>query len=338
MKVSASSATEFSRAPPANIWAALFFCDDEGVAADWARTLVASWSDEMESERRILTEDEISRDPAILFDAVAARSLLGGRSVIEIRLSGERLARTILEALAPGERSGIMDNRLVIISGALKKASRLRKGFEESRNAAAVQLFSDSEDDTERLVTRALETANIQITSDALIAFISGLPGHRRLAHAELEKLTLYAHGLNRPIALEDVRSLSANDVDHQISDLVEAAFLGDGSRALRELDRLDMAGTSAISILRAIQRDAQRMLAAQAAGSGNVGMKLRPPVYSQQWPAFQKRLRKWPAAALIRLLERIHDCERTARLSGPTADPTLRILVNDMARLAARR
>lgn len=338
MKLTAKAAPDFCRAPPENIWAALFFCDDEGVAADAARSLAATWSEETESERRILTEDEIAKDPALLFDSLDARSLLGGRSIIEIRLSGERLSRTILDVIEAGDRANaVMDNRMVIIAGSLKKSSRIRKQFEDARNAAAVQLYSDTSSDTKTLVTQALETAGIDITQDALADFTSGLPGHRRLAHAELEKLALYAHGLDRPVSIDDIRALSANDVDHKIFALVDAAFSGEGSRSLQELDRLELAGTSAITILRAIQRDAQRMLSAKSAGSGNVGMKLRPPVYPQQWPGFQKRMRKWSDRALLRLLERIHDCERTARLSGPTADPALRILVTDMARLAAR-
>ena len=339
MKLSGKPALEFTDSPRPDIWAALLFCDDDGVAADAARALVSVWSRQAESERRVLTEDEVARDPAILFDAIEARSLLGGRTIIELRLTGEKLGKTLLDAIALGAGTGTLpDNRLAIISGGLRTSSRLRKGFEAADTAVALQLYADSQEDADQLVSRTLESAGVEIAPDALAAFTSGLPGHRRLAHAELEKLTLYARGLERPVSLEDVRALAASDTDHQLSGLIDAVFAGEGARALRELERLESAGSNAITVLRALQREAQRMLSAHAAGGGNVGMKLRPPVYPQNWPAFQARLRKWPGSALIRLLERIHDTEQTARLSGATADPNLRMLVNDMTRAAGRR
>ncbi len=339
MKRSGKGAAEFCDAPPANVWAALCYCDDDGVASDAARALCAAWSSQAESQRLVLTEDEVARDNSLLFDAIEARSLLGGRALIEIRVSSERYASLLLEALAMGEaRASKIENRLVVISKGLKKTSKLRKGFEDAACAVAAQFHADETGDTVALVREQLDADGVDITEDALALFAGGLPGHRRLAHSELAKLQLYAHGLGRPVEVGDVRALGVVDPDQQLSGLVEAAFSGKGSDALRELDRLEMAGSNAITILRAIQREAQRMLAAHAAGSGNVGMKLRPPVFARQWPSFQARLQSWPAAHLLRLLERICDCERTARLAGPTASPALRVLVNDMIRLAARK
>ncbi|NBC19464.1 MAG: DNA polymerase III subunit delta [Alphaproteobacteria bacterium] len=339
MKWSGKAALEFCNAPAATFWAALCHCEDDGVANDAARALIAAWSRETESHRLVLTEEEVSRDSAMLFDALEARALLGGRTLIQVRLTNEKLARTLGEAVALGDkRPAGPDNRLVVISRGLKKSSKLRKAFEDAARAASLQLFTDDSRDIAELVGAELNAANIEIEPAALQLFTSALPGHRQLARSELEKLKLYARGLERALSVDDVRALGIADVDQRVTGLVNAAFGGDGGEALRELEHLETAGTNTITILRALQREAERMLGAHAAGSGNVGMKLRPPVFAQQWPAFQARLRKWPVAALLRLLERIHDSEQSARLSGPVGSPVLRTLVNDMVRLAGRR
>ena len=108
-------------------------------------------------------------------------------------------------------------------------------------------------------------------------------------------------------------------------------------------MDRVIDAGLSPISLIRLFEMEASRMLEAHAlqgeGGSGNVGMKLKPPVWKSDWPAFQNRLRKWPAAHLMRLVERLHDLELMAKSPGGAglAEPAMRELFTTLYKVAAR-
>jgi DNA polymerase-3 subunit delta len=42
-----------------------------------------------------------------------------------------------------------------------------------------------------------------------------------------------------------------------------------------------------------------------------------------------------WPPKRLMRIMERIHDAERQAKLAGPSAEPIVRLLINDLVRVA---
>ena len=342
MKQAGANAISFTQKPPASCWAALIFGDDPGVVDDTAAELIRSWTPADKPLDIITLEDDaIRREPALLFDALAAQSLLGDECLIRVRTTGDKLSVLLLEAMQGGEdRPSSYATKLVILAGALQKRSKLRAGFEAAKQAVALHVFADEIGNVSELVTISLKASGATIEPDALNAFIGDLPGHRGLARAEIEKLSLYAHGLDRALTRSDVEALSATDIDHALGAVIEAALDGRVADTDAQLDRVILAGTSPISVLRAMQREAQRLLQAHtlAGGAGgNIGMKLRPPVWNNEWPAFQKRLTRWPPTHLIRILERLYDAEKDAKSASALAEPALRILMNDLARTAAR-
>jgi len=342
MKHSGDTALAFLQKPDPAIRAVLVFCEDEGVASDGAHDLIAAWAGQQEVDVHRLHEEDVGRNPADFFDALEARPLLGGLPVLRLRLSGEKIARTLIDAVAFTESApDRMAAGLIVTAGNLRKSSKLRQAFESGKHSAALQLLADDETDMAALVRDTLASDGIEIAPEALDLCIGGLPGHRRLAHAEIEKLALYGLGLNRPIAPDDVRALSAGDVDHALDQLVSAMFAGDAAFALAQLERVTLSGQTPISILRAIQREGQRMITAHALGGADgrdIGAKLRPPIFGPAWAAFARRLNQWPPMKLSRLLERVHDCEYDAKQSGPIADALLKRLVSDITRQASTR
>ncbi|MEM9739590.1 MAG: DNA polymerase III subunit delta [Pseudomonadota bacterium] len=339
MKASGSSVATFLKAPDPKIWCALVFCEDDGVASDAAHTLFTAWGAGKPTERLVLTENDISKSPAHFMDTLEARSLLGDRRILTIKLSNEKLARHIISAIEAGESTpDRFDTRLIIVMGGLKKTSKLRKTVESATMAIALQLFEDSEADIEARVRAALASDGVSISDEALTLFIHGLPNDRRLVRAEVEKLGLYGLDLSRTLEPADIEQISASGTDAAQTALVNHALRGQTSSALSELERLETAGTSPISLLRAFQREAERLLAAHAQGvsDANAAMRLRPPVWRDHWPAFRDTLRYWSPTMILRLLTRIHDCEANAKQSGAMAAPATRHLITDIVRIAA--
>ena len=342
MKFAGTAATQFARKPAPACWSALVFGDDPGVVEDTASELTRQWTPQAaELEIISLDTDAIRRDPALLFDALEAMSLLGGARLIRIRTSGDRLAKPLLDALAGGEeKPDRYAARLLILSAGLQKRSRIRTGYEAASHAAALHVFADTVDDIASFVSSSLNTENVGIDDDALQAFIGDLPGHRSLARAEIEKLVLYAHHLGRNLNMADIQALSATDVDHVLSSVISAILDGKIAEIDTLLDRTLLAGTSPISVLRALQNESQRMMQAHihmAGSNRNVGMKLRPPVWQSQWQAYSRRLIKWPPSHLARILVRLYETEQTAKSSAALAGPALRTLIINLTRAAAQ-
>ncbi len=341
MKFQGASAERFAKNPDPACSFALIFGEDEGVVADVANALIKAWDKAQASTVVTLDEDDVKREPARLFDALEAVSLLGEGTIVRIRTKGEKLFALIKEVLElPPERIAA---KLVLQNGSLNTRSKLRTAFEAAPNAAALHMFSDTASDMSDLVKAFLGDRGVSIEPEALSVFVGGLPGHRSLANAEMEKLAVYAHNLERSISVVDIRSLCETNADESARAAVLKALSGEPELAQAEMDRVVDAGLSPISLVRMFEMEASRMLEAHAlqgdSGGGNVGMKLKPPVWKSDWPAFQARLRKWPAVRLTRLVERLHDLELMAKSPGGAglAEPATRELFVTLYSVAAK-
>lgn len=339
MLLKGRAAEGFARRPDPDVWAVLVFGEDEGLAADIGQALIAAWGGKQGLDVTLLDDDAVRKEPALLFDALEAVSLLGDARAVRIRTSGDKIAALLGEAISAGEADPRrFAARLIIEAGSLPAKSKLRGAAEAAARTACLQLFAEEEADIAGRVKTALLAEGAVIDPPALDAFVGDLPGNRTLANSEIEKLALYARGLGRPLALEDIRALSATDVKQAISGAILAALDGRPGAAHTALDKLAENGTGGISILRSLQMEVLRMLSAHekmAGGDGNPGRALRPPVWPNEWPAFRARLGKWPARRLMRVMERIHDAERQAKVAGPSGDPVVRLLINDLAKAA---
>ena len=340
MKFQGNSAERFAKKPDSACQFALLFGEDEGVVADHANALIKAWEKTAPATVQTLDEDDVKRDPARMFDALEAVSLLGEATILRIRTKGEKLFAILKDVLAlPPERVAA---KLIVQNGSLNTRSKMRTAFEAAPNAAALHFFSDSATDMSDLVRSFLQSRQVEIDGDALSTFVGGLPGHRSLANAEMEKLAGYAHNLGRPVSISDVQALCETNADESARQAVLMALSGEPEQAQAELDRVIDTGLSPISLIRLFEMEASRMLEAQAlqgeSGASNVGMKLKPPVWKSDWPAFQARLRKWPTPRLTRLVERLHDLELMAKSPGGAglAEPATRALFISLYKAAA--
>lgn len=335
------SAETFITRPDPHIWCVLAFGDDEGVVSDATRLLMKSWAGAAELETTLLDEETIRKDPAVLFDALEAVSLLGSPRCVRICIQSERIAAILVSAIETGDQArDRFAARLVIEAGALPSRSRLRQSAENAANAASLSLANEDETSLRERVRLILERDNVTIEPDALELFLGDLPGHRAIANSEINKLALYGAGLGRALNREDIAVLSTTQVRQMVSSIILACLDGCPATAGRAFERALENGTGAISVLRSLQVDVLRMLRAHdlvAAGDRDPGRQLRPPVWQSEWPSFSARLRIWSPKRLVRVLERIHDAERHAKLSGASADAVVRVLINDLARAAER-
>ncbi len=340
MKLQGAGAEKFAQKPDSGCKCVLIFGDDEGVVADTANHLIKAWRADQPATTITLDEDDIKREPSLLFDALEAQSLLGELAILRVRIKGEKLFSILKDVLAIAQDTpDRIAARLVLQSGSLNTRSKTRTAFEAGANVAALHVFADSDGDIAKMVKSRLSKENIEIADDALAAFVGGLPGHRSLANAELEKLSLYAYDLGRAVTRADIRALCETNADESARAAVALALEGSSTEAQAEIDRVIDAGLSPISLVRMFELEATRMLEAQALGAeggANVGMKLRPPVWKSEWPAFKTRLQKWPMPRLVRLIERLHDLEAFSKTHGGAADPATRVLFSALYQAAS--
>ncbi len=345
MKITGRDAESFAKKPKEVVWAALIFGADDGVVSDTAKLLSDSWSGGKPLEIQTLDESDIKSDPRLLFDALEAQSLLGDVRIVRIRTKGERISDHILKAIAEGEKKpDQFGGRLLILAETLAPRSKLRSNIEKSKHSVAIQCYADTVTDAQAIIKRELEKDNVQIEADALALFSSTLPGHRALMRAEIEKLALYGLDQELPITVQDIKALAAGNVDHELYALVAHTLNGETVKAFREYERLVSSGVNAISVLRAFDREMQRMLltheliATTGKRDHSIGMRLRPPIWQSEWPAFSKRLRAWNVRKIRAAIQKLYDIELNTKKGGTVAEPELRVLIRSLSSVSGNR
>jgi DNA polymerase-3 subunit delta len=333
MKLAGSRALAFCEKPSGKTRIALIFGSDPGLVSTSADQLASRWVPGIDPFNIVkLTEEDLRRDPQQLADELVARSLLGGDRLVRLRIEKEVSARPAIETLGDVDKGLLNPEAFWIVEGGdLGKTSKLRGAFEASDNAQALQLYADDEGAINELVSKRLAGAGVAIEPPALAAFVSELPGDRRLALSELEKLELYAIGLGRAVTTDDIALLASAEQPRGADDAADAAILGDAVQATLSINRYLDAGGNPISALRTLHFRMMRVLDAVATNAGT-GMRLRPPVFEKEWPAFSRAVRDWRATAIQRTFNRLYEAEKSCKQAGAPSDAIVRNLIHRIA------
>ena len=333
MKQAGPRALAFCEKPQGTTKIALIFGGDSGLVSTSADTLARNWLPKPDPFNVIkLSDDDLKRDPQMLGDELVARSLMGGERLIRVRVDKDASSKYLLEILADIDKGVLTPEAFWIIeAGELNKTNKLRVGFEESKSAIALQLYADDEAAVSDLVTKRLAAAGVAIEPEALAVFVADLPGDRRLALSELEKVELYAIGLGRSITLADISQLASAEQPRGADDAADAAILGDARQATLSINRYLDAGGNPISALRTLHFRMLRVSDAVASGAGT-GMRLRPPIFEKEWAAFSRAIRDWRAPVIHCAFTRLYEAEKSCKQAGAPSDAIVRNLIHKIA------
>ena len=340
MKIAANRADAFARNPDDGVRAVLVYGPDDGLVRARGNELTKAVVDNPSDPFRIaeVSAAALRDTPSLLADEAAAIAMTGGRRVVRLRDASESAAGA-LEAFL---EDSLGDALIVVQAGNLSARSKLRKLFEDKKNAAALPCYADDERSLDRLIRNTLEGEGISISMEAMDYLIANLGADRGLSAAELEKLTLYA-GLNGAIELQDAVVSVGNSSALSIDDVIFAPAGGAAPSADRALTRSYAEGVNPVTILRALGRHLMRLQLARAkvddGTSVDAAMKsLRPPVFFKLAEPFRQQLRAWSGAKLTRALALILEAERQCKRTGMPAEELCGRAILQISRLCVAR
>lgn len=310
MKIGAAAADRFLAAPPAGVRAFLFYGPDGGLVRERAAALARRHVPDLADPFRVglLSGAALAEEPARLADEAALLSLTGESRVVRVDAATDRAAAAFEALLARPEAAA----PVVAEAGELAPRSRLRRLFEEARDAAAIACYPDEGAGLEALIRASMAEAEIALTGDALGYLAGRLGADRMVTRQELEKLKLYAGGPGT-VTLEDAARSCGDSSILTLDDLCDAVAGRDAGRVASGLDRLFEEGVAPVAALRAVQRHMQRLEVCAArvvrgAAPDQAVKALRPPLFFKRVPAFRRALRHWTprrtGAALAALRE----------------------------------
>ncbi len=340
MIVKSHEADRYVAHPPANLVAALVFGQDSGMVRERAEAMMKTVVDDLNDAFRVadLDDSALVSDPARLSDEAAAISMLGGRRVVRVRGAGNGLAK-LFEAFLEGPA---VDALIVVEGGDLPKGTGLRKVFEEADNAAAIACYPDSARDLFDVVRSGLKAEGLSIAPDALEDAVGRLGSDRGVTRREIEKLALYAHG-KKNVTLEDVQATLGDEAEARVEEAIDAAGNGDVAKLDLALERLWIAGTSPVQVVRQAMSHFQRLLLVSVESKRGESIdsairKLRPPVHFSRATSFKNQAQRWSEGNLLEVLDQLLDTEALCKTTAVPAEAALgRALMNVAARARSR-
>ena len=316
MKIPPATSDAFVLKPNPACHAVLLYGPDAGLVSMRAKTLHHSLMDQPNDPFRNISIDykNIKKDPALLGEALYARSLMGGKRCITIIDAEPSLPKMLIELLK--EYNG--EHVCIWLAGELPAASSLRKLFENEKRLAAVACYKDDSTSIRPVILHYFKTHGMTASQEA-IAFLSyHCPGDRMMVIRELEKLVLYK-GNEKTIDLHDVEACINPHDELSLDVLCHAVASGNAKAMEVALAQALDEGVGAISIIRTLMYYFMRLHMVNAKINAGEPQQtaissLRPPLFFKHAPQFKQHLFLWSEQKLTHLLSQLQELENQCK------------------------
>jgi DNA polymerase-3 subunit delta len=312
--------------PGPEVRAAVIHGRDLGVVRERGQALAVVVAERVDDPFNValLSEADITAEEGKLEGELMALSMIGGRRLVRLRLSGEKSAadRLAAEALT-GHLEGRFnpDAFFLVESGALGRDSALRKAAEASPACGAIACYEDDPADLARLTREALAAEKLGLDAEALEAFVARLPHERGVARQEIARLVLFlGPGANHVAARAELEGFFGVEPEASLNDAAIDAFGGRAAAAQAGLRRAAQEGEAGVPAIRALASHLGRLRRAstthRAGGSLQAAAKAAG-VFWKNEREFTRQAQAWSPAELARVQDDVLAADVACRQTG---------------------
>jgi DNA polymerase-3 subunit delta len=317
----------FLSGPPKDAKACLIYGRDRGGVRERADLLAGKVVPRPDDpfDTALLTEGDMDADGARLSDELAAISMLGGRRLVRLRLSGEKSGpdKAAAEALKTHLDGGFNPEAFFLVeAGNLGRDSALRRAGEGAKaGCSVIPVYEDEAGDVTRMIKDALAKENVRLTQDALVLLASRLPKERGVARQEIERLVLFLEpGSGATAGPDDLTGFMGVEPDASLSDAASDAFGGRLGEALAGLRRAFAEGEGGPAAVRAAGMHLQRLRKIDVLAHSGASLPEAIKAAGVFWKAERETTRQarvWTGAALDAAQAEILDADRACKTAG---------------------
>ncbi|HLZ84631.1 MAG TPA: DNA polymerase III subunit delta [Caulobacteraceae bacterium] len=322
----------FLAGPGPQVRAAVLHGRDQGVVRERAQTLAAAIAERPDDpfDVAVLSEADLAADDGRLEGELMALSMLGGRRLVRLRLTGEKpaLERLAADALANHLKDRFNPEAFFLVeAAALGRDSALRKAGEAASGCGVIPCYDDEPADLARLAREALAADKLALNAEALDTFIARLPHERGVARREIERLILFlGPGRNATASLADLEGFFGVEPEASLSEAAFDAFGGRPAAAHAGLRRAGQEGESGVGAVRAMGMHLarlRRVTVLHRAGESLQTAAKASGVFWKQEREFLRQVQAWSLGELDRAQSDILAADRGCKQAG-SADALL--------------
>jgi DNA polymerase-3 subunit delta len=293
----------FLKTPDGAVRAAVLHGRDLGVVRERAQQLAAAVTERPDDpfDVAVLTEADLDSEAGRLEGELAALSLMGGRRLVRLRLSGDKPSadKAAAEALATHLAGKLNPEAFFLVeAGALGRESALRKAGEKAPGCAVIPCYEDEPGDLARMAREQLAADKVGLNAEALDLFVSRLPRERGVARREIERLALFlGPGTGRVATAADLQDFLGVEPEASLLDAAADAFggrLGAAHAGLRRAAAEGEAGPAAVRAMGMHLGRLRRTLTLQASGAGLQEAAKASGVFWKNEREFLRQARSW--------------------------------------------
>jgi DNA polymerase III subunit delta len=320
--IKAADVDAFIARPDAKRPVVLVFGPDAGLVSERVNALIKSAVDDPNDPFMLarLDSEELAAEPSRLVEEAQTIPLFGGRRAVWVKAFGRANIAPAVEAVL-GLRAS--ECRVIVEAGDLRRNAPLRALIERAKNAAALPCYADDENARERLIDEEMRDAGLALAPDARALLLPLLGGDRAASRNEIRKLALYAHGQER-VGADDVAAVVSDASGLALDELVDAAFAGRPAELETHLAKARTAGTSAGSIMFAVQRQVSQLHKWRTAMDEDERFSLdavMPPGQFRRKDKIRATLRLWTSARLAAAMADLADAAFESRRNAALAE-----------------
>jgi DNA polymerase-3 subunit delta len=316
----------FLKDPGAEIRAVLIYGRDRGVVRDradqLAKRLFANPDDPFDTAQ--LTEGDLDASPAKLEEELSALSMMGGRRLVRLRLTGEKAGpdKSAAESLVRHVDGQLNPDAMFLIeAGALGRESALRKAGEKAPGCATIPCYEDEVGDLARLTRETLSKDKVGLTTEALDLFVSRLPKERGVARAEIERLALYiGPGSGAQATPADLVDFLGVEPEASLGDAAIDAFggrLGPAQAGLRRAAAEGEGGPAAVRAVGYHLGRLRRTLTLHKNGADLTAAAKASGVFWKNEREFLRQARAWTLEDLLAVQAEVVAADKACKTSG---------------------
>ena len=313
-------------APDAAIRAALIYGRDLGVVRDRANQLAAKIAVRPDDpfDVALVTDGDLDGDAGRLEGELAAQSLMGGRRLVRLKLTTDKVGpdKLAAEAMARHMAGELNPDAFFLIeAGALGRESGLRKVCEKAGHCATIPCYEDEPGDVARLVRENLTKDGVGLTADALAIFVSRMPKERGVARQEIERLALFLGPGSGTVATpQELEGFLGVEPEASLADAAADAFGGRLAEAQSGLRRAAQEGEAGPAAVRAIGMYLGRLRRTLTLAKGGAGLQEAAKASGVFWKSereFLRQARTWTLPELDRLQPEVLAADRACKTTG---------------------
>ena len=238
----------------------------------------------------------ISEQPEILIDEIKTVSMFNDHKIITIDQPIDKNVEIFEEAFAM-----LPSNTLIIVLASnLKKTSKIRKFFENSKNLFACANYEDDLRSNSQQIQTLEKYIGKTLNKDIKNYLNQNLSSDRMISNHEVDKIILLYYENNTIPELEEIKLIFNDNSDLGLSKISQLAFSGKPNKVSINLNRIFAEGVNPVAVIRSMLNYVQRIQITQIALKKTNDFEsaiksLKPPVFWKDKDNFKLHCKKWP-------------------------------------------